>query len=241
MRFGALAVRNVKEIVREPISALLGLALPLFLLVLFTQIGKRLPVSVFRIENFVTGMTIFGFSFLTMFSALLLAQDKKTSFLMRLFASPLSAVDYILGFALPLLPLALIQCTACFSAAILLGLPLSWNIPLSLLALIPQAILSIFAGLLMGSLLSEKQVQGFGNIYIITGALLSGAWMDLDLLGGTLKEVSYALPFAHSNEAARLALAGNMPKALIHLLWPTAYSLLIFVSSVLAFKKIMKR
>lgn len=240
MRFLALSARNLKEIARDPLSAVFGLALPLGLLVLFTQLGKQLPVGVFKIENFTPGMAVFGFSFLIMFSALLLAQDKRSSFLMRLFASPLTPADYILSYTLPLLPLALLQCIACFGLAVVMGLPLSVNILLAVLVLVPQAIVTIFAGLLLGALLTEKQVTGAGNVYIIAGSLLSGAWMDLGMVGGAWKTIAYALPFAHSVDAARAALAGNLSPILPHLLWPIGYAAVIFVLAIVALRKTMK-
>ena len=152
MRFLAFTSRNHKEIVRDPISTLLGIALPILLLVLFAILGRSAPLDVFKIENITPGLIVFGFSFLTMFSAMLIARDKKSAFLMRLFASPLSAKDYIIGYTLPLIPLALLQSAACFITAFILGLPITANVILTIVVLIPQAILSIFAGLLFGKI-----------------------------------------------------------------------------------------
>lgn len=239
MRMNALALRNLKEIVRDPISSILGLLLPVFLLVLFTLLGKSLPVSMFRIENFVHGMTVFGFSFLTMFSALLLAQDKRSSFLMRLFASPLRASDYILGYALPQIPLALVQCAVCYLAAFFLGLPLTPGVFLAFLFLLPQAIFSIFTGLLFGAALNEQQVTAAGNVYIILGSIFGGVWMDLEVIGGFWKTFSYSLPFAHSVKAAQLAITGNVSAAVPHLFWPLGYALAVFLLAVIFFRSRM--
>ena len=240
MRYLALSTRNLKEIVRDPISAMFGLGLPLVLLVLFTQLGKRLPAGVFKIQNFAPGMVVFGFSFLVMFSALLLAQDKKSSFLMRLFASPLTPSDYILSYTLPLLPLALLQCVACLGVAVFMGLPLSAYTLLAVAVLMPQAVMTIFAGLLFGAVLNEKQVQGVGNVYIIVGSLLSGAWLEMSLLGGGWSTIAYALPFAHSVDAARAALAGDLSSILPNLMWPIGYAAVIFVLAAVALRHQME-
>ena len=241
MRFLPLGGRNFKEVVRDPISVLLGLAMPLFFLVLFTLLGKRVPVPMFQIANFAPGMIIFGFFFLTMFSALLLAQDKTSSFLMRLFASPLTATDFILSYTVPLLPLALVQAASCLTVAVVLGLPASPNLALVVLVLVPQALVAVFAGLLFGALFTEKQVQGVGNVYIILGSLLSGAWMDPNVIGGLWKDLAYALPFAHSIDAAHAALAGDVSAILPHLLWPIGYAVVLFVAAAFAFKRRMQR
>ena len=240
MRFLAFTSRNQKEIVRDPISSLLGIALPLMLLVLFTILGRSAPVDVFKVENITPGMIVFGFSFLTMFSAGLIAQDKKSAFLLRLFASPLSAKDYIIGYTLPLVPLALLQSIACITTAFVLGMPISATVILAIVVLIPQAILSIFVGLLFGSVLSGNQVSGVGSMYVTFSSLFGGAWMDLNMVGGVFKSISYALPFAHSIDAARAALAGDYAAILPHLWWSIGYAVVIFVLAVLAFRKKMQ-
>ncbi|WP_199794822.1 NUDIX hydrolase [Paenibacillus faecalis] len=86
---GPFAGRNRKEIFRDPLSIILGIALPLLLLVVFTTIEKNAPLDTFKVENLTPGLIVFSFAFLMMFSALLIAKDKQSAFLTRLFASPL--------------------------------------------------------------------------------------------------------------------------------------------------------
>lgn len=232
--------RNWKEIIRDPISILLGVALPILLLVVFTLLGKSAPLEIFDIQNITPGIIIFGFTFLTMFSAILIAKDKESSFLMRLFTSPLGATEYIAGYSIALIPLALIQCVVCFITAFLLDLVISANILLTLLVLFPQAIMSIFTGLLFGTMLNESQVQGLGSMYITLSALFSGAWMDLNMIGGIIKKISYALPFSHAIDAARASLAGRYASIFPSLLWPIIYAVVVFLLAAFAFRQKMK-
>ena len=121
MRFAAFASRNSKELLRDPLSLIFCIGLPLFLLVLVVVVNRNLPpVEIFKIENFAPGTAVFGFSFLTLFSGMLIGQDRSTSFLTRLFASPLTGSDYILGYSLPLLPIALLQSVIFFVVAFFL-------------------------------------------------------------------------------------------------------------------------
>ena len=164
----------------------------------------------FEIEKLAPGIAVFGLSFVSLFSGMLIAKDRSTSFLMRLFASPLSAADFILGYALPLLPIALIQSAICFGASFIFGLPLNANVLLALVVLIPAAVLFIGIGLLAGSVLNDKQVGGVcGALLTNLSAWLSGTWFDLSLVGGAFETIAYLLPFAHAVDAARAAIAGD--------------------------------
>ena len=174
------------------------------------------------------------------FSGTLIAKDRSTSFLMRLFASPLSASDFILGYTLPLLPIAVLQSILCFIAALFLGLPLTANILVALVVLIPAALLFIGIGLLAGSVLNDKQVGGVcGALLTNVSAWLSGTWFELDLVGGAFQAVAYALPFAHAVDATRAALAGDYASIFPHLWWVLGYALIVLVIAVIVFKNKM--
>lgn len=139
---------------------------------------------------------------------MLIAGDRSSSYLIRLFASPLTGFDYIMGYSYPLLPFAMFQCAVCFATAMIVGLSFNINILVAILALIPVALLFISIGLLLGSVLSSNQMNGAGAI-LTNGALwLSGTLFPLDMIGGTFKAVCYALPFAHAVDVAKLALSG---------------------------------
>ena len=240
MRASFLASRNLKEIVRDPISILLGLALPIAMLALFTQLGRQVPNAAFQIDNFAPAMIVFGFAFLTMFSAMLLAKDKESSFLLRLFASPLSSVDYMTSYAAPMIPLALMQCVATFAIAFLLGIRISASVLLATVVLLPSAILAVGVGLLMGTLLTQNQISGVGSIYIVIVSIFGGAWMDLNLLGGVLASIAHALPFSHGLEAARAVFSGDLSSIIPHLIWVTAYAMVVLVLAAVAFRRRMR-
>jgi len=240
MRASFLASRNLKEIVRDPISILLGLALPIAMLALFTQLGRQVPNAAFQIDNFAPAMIVFGFAFLTMFSAMLLAKDKESSFLLRLFASPLSSADYMTSYAAPMIPLALMQCVATFAIAFLLGMHISASVLLATAVLLPSAILAVGVGLLMGTLLTQNQISGVGSIYIVIVSIFGGAWMDLNLLGGVLASIAHALPFSHGLEAARAVFSGDLSSIIPHLIWVTAYAMVVLVLAAVAFRRRMR-
>ena len=143
MRVRAFAKRNMKELFRDPLTLFFGLGFPLALLLMMTLIQRNIPVHVFELDTLAPGMALFGLTFMALFSGLLLAKDRSSAFLARLTASPMTASDFLLGYLLPLLPMAVGQSVICLGAAVALGLPLSWNLPAAVAALIPSALLFI--------------------------------------------------------------------------------------------------
>jgi ABC-2 type transport system permease protein len=171
---------------------------------------------------------------------MLIAKDRSTSFLIRLFASPLTATDFILGYALPLLPMAILQSTICFAVAFCLGLAVNINILVALVVLIPAAVLFIAIGLLAGSVLNDKQVGGIcGALLTNLSAWLSGTWFDLNLVGGAFKAVAYALPFVHAVKAGKAAVAGNYAAIFPDLWWVIGYAAVTMMIAIIVFRKKM--
>ena len=242
MRMLAFANRNTKEIIRDPLNLGFGLGFPLVLLFLLSAIQANIPVSLFEIEHLAPGIAVFGLSFITLFSATLISKDRSSSLLARLYTTPLSPLDFILGYTLPILPVAVVQSIVCYIAAIVLGLKISVNIILSIVFIIPVSILFVGLGLLFGSILNDKQVGGIcGALLTNLSAWLSGTWFDLELVGGVFKKIAYALPFVHAVEIGRATLAGNFAQVLPHLLWVLGYAVAVFALAVLLFLRQMKR
>lgn len=238
MKCSAFASRNIKEILRDPATLFFGIGFPVAILLLLSAIQSNIPVSIFKIEKLTPGIAVFGFSFISLFSGMLIAKDRSTSLFMRLFASPLSSSDFIIGYTLPLLPVAIMQSIVCFIAAFFLGLSFSINILIEIIVLIPAAVLFIAIGLLTGSICNDKQVGGIcGALLTNISAWMSGTWFDLSLVGGTFKKIAYLLPFSHAVDAARAAAYGKYSDIPVHLTWVTVYAVVVFIIAVIAFKK----
>jgi len=235
------ASRNRKELLRDPANLAFGIGFPLVVLFLLSAIQANIPVSLYKVESITPGIAVFGLSFLSLFSGMLIAKDRTSSFLMRLFASPLSSSDFVLGYTLPLMPMAVAQSVICFVAAFFLGLAVNVNVLLALAVLVPAAVLFIACGLLAGSVLNDKQVGGIcGALLTNVSAWLSGTWFDLGLVGGWFKSAAYALPFAHAVDAARAALAGDYGSIFPHIWWVIGYAAVILAIAIAVFSHKMK-
>ena len=242
MRMMTFAKRCAKEILRDPINLGFGLGFPLVLLLLLSAIQSNVPVSLFEIDTLTPGITVFGLSFMTLFSATLIAKDRESALLQRLYTTPLTGVDFILGYMLPILPIALGQTVICYLFAIPLGLTFDINVIYAIIGIIPMAIFNIALGLLCGSILGVKQVGGIcGALLTNLSAWLSGVWFDLELVGGFFEKIADALPFIHAVEMERALCDGNFETAASHLAPILVYSVLITLAAVLCFLGQMKK
>ncbi len=242
MRMWAFSSRTAREILRDPLTLFFGLGFPLILLCLLTAIQANVPVSLFEIERLTPGIAVFGLSFVTLFSATLISRDRETAFLWRLYTTPLTAADFILGYALPIIPIAAVQSAVCYTAALFMGLRLSAAVIYAVLFIIPVSLFYIALGLLCGSVLSVKQAGGIcGALLTNLSAWLSGVWFDLDLVGKAFKRIAYLLPFVHATELERAVTAGEYSHILPHFIWVLGYTAVTAAAAVLLFLRQMKK
>ena len=242
MKMFTFAGRCGREILRDPLTLVFGLGFPLVLLLLLSAMQANIPVSLFEIDTLTPGITVFGLSFLTLFSATLVAKDRESAFLQRLYTTPLTGLDFILGYMLPLLPIAVGQTAICYLAAIPLGLTVSVNIVYAILGILPMAVFNIALGLLCGSVFGVKQVGGLcGALLTNLSAWLSGVWFDLKLVGSFFEKLANVLPFVHATEMEKALCGGNFVLAASHILPVLLYSAGMTAAAVLCFLGQMKK
>ena len=242
MRLFAFSNRTLKEILRDPLTVIFGLGFPLVLILLLSAIQANVPVSLFEIDSLTPGITVFGLSFMTLFASTLIAKDRETALMQRLYTTPLKSVDFILGYALPIIPIAVVQCVICYVVAAFLGLKITVNVLYAVLVIIPAAIFFIALGLLFGSIFNVKQVGGIcGALLTNLTAWLSGVWFDLELVGGVFKKIANLLPFVHAVELERAVLAGNYGDIFPHLWWVIGYAVGAVVLAIALFLRQMRK
>lgn len=240
MRGLVFAGRNFKEMLRDPMTLAFGMGLPVVLLVIMSLIARSAPVELFSIELLAPAMGVFSFSFITLFTALLMSKDRSGAFLVRLFATKMSAADFLLGYGLPVLPLGLLQGVVCYLAAVIMGLELSWGILLSFAVLLVAAVLYAACGMLLGAAFSDRQVGGFFSLFVNLSTWLSGTWFDPKLVGGGFMKVAEILPFYHCVEASRSALTLDFGGVLSHIWVVALWALAALIAAVLIFGRKMK-
>ena len=241
MKMMVIARKNWLEIIRDPLNIAFGLGFPMGLMLLFTLIQRNIPVTLFELPHLTPGIAVFGHSFLALFASTTLARDRRSALLQRLYTTPLSAVHYIGGYFLPLIPLGLLQSLLCYAAALALGMAWHASILVAVFASMLSALFFIALGLLLGSIFNDKQAGGLcGGLLTNLCAVFSGAWFDLTMAGGIFESIAKALPFYHAVEMGRLLLrdaSGLLP----HLWILLSYILTITAAATLLFLRQMRR
>ena len=238
MRTLNFAKRNFKEMIRDPLSIIFSILLPLFLLFIFKQIN--IPNESYELHNFTPGIVVFGFSFITLFTAMLVSKDRTSSLLIRLGISPMKPIEYILGYMLSIIPLILIQNVLFFILAIILGLSFSINIIWAILISLVVAILFIAIGIILGSIFSEKASSGISSIVVQLVCFTSGMYFPRELLGDAFSKICEYLPFESCVTIIKGIMNANLESITIrNIIVFSIYTMLSLVIAIVVFKKKM--
>ena len=242
-RIATLTKRNIKEILRDPLSLALTIALPLVMEILFYLIFHNLTAQ-FEMKYLAPGIVVFSQAFLTLFTGLLISMDRKTSFLTRLYVSRARSYEFIFGYALAVLPIALGQSVLFFVVGglfdtSLFSIRLLWAILLSLVT----SLFFIAAGILFGSICNEKSIGGVSSIVICGQSVLSGMWFPVEGLSSGMITVMKVLPFKNATMLVQNMIIGvndRFNDFTLPLLIVLTYTLVMFVVAIIAFRAKMK-
>lgn len=243
------ANRNLKEIMRDPLSWIFCLGFPLVMLIVMSIINNSIPpqagMTLFQIQNLTPGIAVFGLTFVMLFAALLISGDRQQAFLLRIFTSPMRSSDYIVGYIIPLIALSAGQSVITGIAGLIMGLTSDvtlnfLNILASVIISIPSIIMFIGFGLLFGTLLNNNAAPGICSIIITFSGMFGGIWMDVDAMGGTLAKLCNDLPFIHAVKAARFAYAGKFADSLSQTGIVAIWAIVVITLSIIVFKKKMR-
>ncbi|MBE5779643.1 MAG: ABC transporter permease [Clostridiales bacterium] len=246
MKTIAFANRNLKEILRDLTALLFVVGMPLLMLLIWLIISQATPGDYmpanFQLVSYIPGVALFGMTFLSMFLGIHIAQDKSTSFLSRLFAGPMKTGEYLLGYALPVLPLCIVQMTMVLGCGLLLGYEATFVQLLSTMGCLLVSVPAFIAmGLFLGSLLSEKAVAPLSSILVQLMALTSGMMLDVDMIGGVYGGICKALPFYHALNLAKVPMGANAFSGWISALVVLGYTVALFMLSVVVFRKVRRK
>lgn len=201
------ASRNIKELVRDPLGAAFAILLPLFLLFVFRQFD--IPNEAYLPENFTPGIIVFAFSFLTLFESTLVSRDRTTALMTRLSVSPMKRAEYVLGYLLSTLPIALLQCLLITAAGVAFGLPMRVRVLLAIPAALPAAVLFALFGVFIGNIVSDKAAPGVSSVIVQLVCFTSGMYFPKELVGKGFAAVCDLLPFGVCLDLIRAAVSGG--------------------------------
>ena len=215
-RISAFTSRNIKEILRDPLSYIFCLGFPIVMLIIMSVVNASIPpeagMTVFRIDRLCGGIAMFGETFIMLFTALNVSKDRSGSFLVRMYATPMTSTDFTVGYILPMLIITAAQTVITFISSFVISLITGVSLSpvgmlLSLITLIPSAVLFISIGLLFGTLFSDKAAPGLCSIIISLGSFFGSVFFDADNTGGIMLTICRGTPFYYCTKTTRSAAA----------------------------------
>lgn len=242
MKVAALSKRTFKEIIRDPLSLVFGIGLPLVMMVLFYALNNQFDdmPDIFSVNEMALSMSYFGLTFLTLFLGMLVSGDRDKSFIVRLKAAPVKNGEFIAGYFLPMLVIVFVQIFACIGVGAILGLKLSLKLLPAIAFLFVDSLLFIGLGILFGTLFSIRQVGGISSIIINVTAIFSGIWFPLDAAKGGFKIFCNVLPFVHGLDLVKNAYNGSYENVWFNLVYILGLTAIIFAVSSVLFKRKLK-
>lgn len=242
-RIITLTKRNVKEIIRDPLSLVFLIGLPLVMEILFYLIFHKYTAQ-FEMKYLAPGIVVFSESFLSLFAGLLISLDRSSSFLTRLYVSKAKSFEFILSYAISLIPLIIVQTILFFLVGGVIDSSIfSVGMILCLLISVITSQFFIGFGILLGSVCNEKSIGGVASIVIAGQSILSGMWFPTEGLDGAMITIMKSLPFKNATDLMQNMLNGinDFSKDfLIPLLILLGYTIAIFVLAIILFKNKMK-
>lgn len=247
----SFAKRNLKEMCRDALSYILCMVFPIVMLVIMTLVNESIPaeanMTIFRIDNLMGGIIIFGQTFVMLFTTLAVSKDRETSFLMRLFASPMKSSNFTMGYFLPMILIAMAQAFVTVAASLVIsfivGVKLNYaGVLLSIVLSVPSAVMFIGIGVLFGTLLNSNAAPGLCSIVISLGSFLGGIWFDAEGTGGVLYRICKCLPFIYCTRTVRSTIAMDFSRSsfVIPLVVVVAMAIILSILSAVVFKTKMK-
>ena len=242
-RIFVLKKRNIKEILRDPLSLIFTLGLPLVMEILFYLIFHKLTPQ-FEMKYLAPGIVVFSQSFLALFVGLLLAVDRSSSFLTRLYVSKAKSYEFIFSYAIAIIPIVVIQSILFFLIGIIFDASiLSINMLFAILLSLVTSLFFIGVGLLLGSICTEKSIGGVSSIIIAGHSVLSGMWFPTDGLDKGMITFMNILPFRNATCLIQNTLNGindSFKDFILPLIIVVAYTIVVFVAAIIVFKNKMK-
>ena len=238
MRSLALVRRNFIEVWRDPISLSLTIALPLGMLLVLQLLSD--VDQFFSVTSLTPGVILFGFVMLMFSAALAMSRDRESELFSRLLTAPLRSREFVTGYSLPYVPVAVIQALVLFAVALAIGLEVNGNLGLVALILAVISIMYIGLGMILGAVFSTKTVS-FPYMAILLLTIFGGAWMDLEAIGGGFQTVGDWFPFAHALDALRDVMidGAGFSAIAVDLWWVVGYTLATIVLAVTIFRRRM--
>jgi ABC-2 type transport system permease protein len=164
----------------------------------------NIETEITNIDFIAPGIIIFGLMIMISTSARIMLRDKENRFLYRLLTTPTRPWEFISGYSLGMVIIAVVQIITFILLGWLFGMDIVGNIGLAFGIFLLTAICSIGIGMIVASLTkSETQGESLSWLFSIPLALISGVWFSAEFMPEYIQAIAKAFPFIHAIDAAR--------------------------------------
>ncbi|MBR1747861.1 MAG: ABC transporter permease [Clostridia bacterium] len=242
LRVLVLTKRNLKELIRDPLSLVFMILLPLTMEILFYYLFHN-ATSQFEMKYLAPGIVVFSQSFSTLFTGLLIALDRSTAFLTRLYVTKTKSFEFIFGYLFSILPTAILQAILFYIVGGVID-PSLFGVGM-LLAIVFSVITGFFFigfGIFLGSVCNEKSIGGISSIVIAGQSVLSGMWFPTEGLPDGFIVFMKCLPFKNATDLISIStsgISGNEQSFLVSLAIVCAYAVAVILLGIIFFKRQM--
>jgi ABC-2 type transport system permease protein len=205
---GAIFVRILRQLRRDPRTVAMMLVLPCVLVTLLYWMFADHPVVFDRIG----GALIVIFPFVVMFlvTSVTTLAERTSGTLERLFVLPMGKLDFLIGYALAFGVVAVAQALLVTGLAVgLLGLDIAGSVLALVLVAVVSAVLGTALGLFVSAFArTEFQAVQFMPLIVIPQILLCGLFIPRSSMPDGLRPVSDVLPLSYSVDAVQAVSSG---------------------------------
>jgi ABC-2 type transport system permease protein len=203
----------------------------------------RIDTKITYIDFIAPGIIIFGLLIMIPTSARIMVHDKEKGFLARLLTTPLRPWEFLLGYSLCLVVIAIAQIIIFMVFGHWLGMNIVGNIWLAFLIFFLTGLCSIGIGMVVASLArTENQAEPLCWLISMPLAMLSGSWFSIEMMPTYLRQVANLFPYAHAIDAARRVLSRGIGLEAVSsdLLFLAVWAVAIFIIGTFFFRRTMR-
>ncbi len=246
--FFPFAKRTYRELLRDPVSLIFGLAFPLILMVVLQIICKNVYTSgsdvleCYEIDKLMIGISVYSFSFTSFYAGIRVSKDKNEGYIQRFYSSRLKLVDFLLGYIAPLLLITFMQSVMCVTTAFILDAILSldklsfgFNYFIIILMMLPCELIFIFIGLMLGCSFKAKESFAIFILIIIITLMTGNIFFPAESFGSGYVIFCKILPF-YPTVTALSCLINGFSEAFPYYYVTLGYLVVLFILTIVIFR-----
>ncbi len=167
----------------------------------------NIDTEVTNIDFISPGIIIFGLLIMIPTSGRIMLRDKESRFLYRMLTTPARPWEFIAGYSLSMVLLAIAQIFIFILLGWLFGMDIIGSLLLAFAVFLLTAVCSIGIGMVVASLSkSENQGESLSWLFSMPLAIVSGVWFSSDFMPPFMRTFADIFPFSHAVDASRAVI-----------------------------------